>query len=266
MTIGIGEFADCVNVPDERFSARVADYQQFRPHYSSKIVELLKREFDFRPSWEVLDVGCGTGLSALIFLRAGCRVFGLEPNDQMRCAAEELLAPFPAFQSVAGKAEAIPLPNRSCDLVVCGESFQWIDCYIARQEFLRVLRPANRALVMWNAKQPGTSPLMDDIRNLSRAFRLPHSRPRYGDISEESYRVFFGGSHYHHFSLAFPFAVNLLQLQGLLRSYSSMPTVGDERYEEMMRAIAEVFSRHERDGSVALPFATELYFGELRLS
>ena len=40
----------------------------------------------------IADIGSGTGLSAEMFLKNGNTVFGVEPNREMRLAAERLLA------------------------------------------------------------------------------------------------------------------------------------------------------------------------------
>ena len=38
----------------------------------------------------VADIGSGTGLFAGLLLQSGCQVFAVEPNDEMRHAAEQL--------------------------------------------------------------------------------------------------------------------------------------------------------------------------------
>lgn len=76
--------------PTRRFSDRVADYVRYRPGYPDGVVEILEREAGLTPASVVADLGSGTGISARLFLARGCRVFGVEPNREMRRAAEEL--------------------------------------------------------------------------------------------------------------------------------------------------------------------------------
>src|SRR5687767_5807129 len=97
-----------------RFSNRVETYVRYRPDYPTEVVPLLARETGLRPGWVVADVGSGTGISAELLLRAGCVVHGVEPNQEMRLAAESILARHgTAFRSVNAPAEATTLPDAS---------------------------------------------------------------------------------------------------------------------------------------------------------
>src|SRR5229473_7559067 len=101
----------------QRFSNRVADYVRFRPGYPEEILPLLKTWTNFRPEHVVADIGSGTGLLSKLFLDFGNRVFGVEPNDEMRSAGEEFLSTYPNFNSITGSAEATTIPSDSVDFV-----------------------------------------------------------------------------------------------------------------------------------------------------
>ncbi len=77
--------------PTQRFSTRVANYVKYRPSYPKAIIDLLATECGLTPNSVVADVGSGTGLLAELFLKAGNRVLGVEPNREMREAGEQLL-------------------------------------------------------------------------------------------------------------------------------------------------------------------------------
>ena len=81
--------------PDERFSDRVHNYIRFRPGHPSGIVALLEEAAALAPGAKIADIGSGTGISSAIFLQAGYQVTGVEPNEAMRGAAEQLLADSP---------------------------------------------------------------------------------------------------------------------------------------------------------------------------
>jgi ubiquinone/menaquinone biosynthesis C-methylase UbiE len=82
--------------------------------------------------WLVADIGSGTGNLARLFLDAGHQVIGVEPNLEMRKAGERMLADHPAFHSLDGTAECIPLETKSVDLVTVGQALHWFD--VIRQE------------------------------------------------------------------------------------------------------------------------------------
>ena len=102
----------------KRFSNRVADYVRFRPHYPEGLIPLLRKEIGLDKSWTIADVGSGTGISTEPFLKNGNAIVGIEPNGEMRQAAESLLAHYPNFKSINGTAEATGLENGSVDAVI----------------------------------------------------------------------------------------------------------------------------------------------------
>jgi len=86
-----------------RFSTRVADYVKYRPGYPPAVLRLLEEECGLDSTSVVADVGSGTGLLSELFLRNGNRVYGVEPNREMREAGAGLLSSYPNFFSVDGR-------------------------------------------------------------------------------------------------------------------------------------------------------------------
>jgi SAM-dependent methyltransferase len=114
--------------PTQRFSSRVENYVRYRPSYPSGLMDLLARECGLTFHSRVADIGSGTGLLARLFLDIGCEVLGVEPNPGMRQAEERLLAQWPRFRSVDGRAEATTLPDCSVDFVTAAQAFHWFEC------------------------------------------------------------------------------------------------------------------------------------------
>ncbi|HTR64519.1 MAG TPA: hypothetical protein VMH85_02015, partial [Terriglobales bacterium] len=76
----------------QRFSSRVDTYVRFRPGYPPELLALLRSECGLTPGSVIADIGSGTGKLSELFLENGNRVFAVEPNLEMRTAAERLLA------------------------------------------------------------------------------------------------------------------------------------------------------------------------------
>src|SRR5262249_8570212 len=95
--------------PTRRFSSRVEPYIRYRPGYPPEVLEILESRCGLNPVSVVADVGSGTGILTELFLKNGNLVYGVEPNREMREAAETLLKSYPQFISVTGKAEATTL-------------------------------------------------------------------------------------------------------------------------------------------------------------
>src|SRR5260221_8296798 len=130
----------CTNAK-QRFSNRVTDYVRYRPGYPAEILPLLQTWTSFRANHVVADIGSGTGLLSKLFLDFGNRVFGVEPNDEMRSAGEEFLSPYPNFTSITGSAETTTIPSDSVPLVAAGHASHWFQLPAARNEFHRILKP-----------------------------------------------------------------------------------------------------------------------------
>ena len=108
-----------------------------------------------RPGERVLDVACGTGVVARAAARqvdvAGT-VVGLDLNPERLAVASMLPAGEGAVIAWrAGDAAALPLPERSFDVVVCQQGLQFFpDRAAALREMRRVLVPGGRlALSAW---------------------------------------------------------------------------------------------------------------------
>lgn len=117
-----------------------AHYAAYRPALHSLI---LQRVLAGAGPFDVgLDVGSGTGHSA-IALAAHCgHVHGIEPSPAMLRAA----APHAKVSYHAGSAEGIPLPDGSVDVVTFAGSLSYADRAAAGAEVRRVCR--NSAVVI----------------------------------------------------------------------------------------------------------------------
>lgn len=134
--------------PTGRFTARVDDYARWRPGYPPEVVSFWRGCHGWRPGDTIADLGSGTGIMSDLLLNAGLRVRGVEPNEDMRRAAERRFAGWEDFTSVAGSAEATTLADRSADGAVAAQAFHWFNPKTTRAELLRVLRPPGRVGVV----------------------------------------------------------------------------------------------------------------------
>jgi SAM-dependent methyltransferase len=114
--------------PTQRFTNRVDHYIRYRPSYPRAVLDLLKTECGLTDTSTIADVGSGPGILSELFLENVNHVLGIEPNREMREAAELQLGGHPCFTSVAGTAEATTLDDSSVDFVVAGQAFHWSLC------------------------------------------------------------------------------------------------------------------------------------------
>jgi SAM-dependent methyltransferase len=125
-----------------RFSDRVENYVRYRPGYPPELLQSLRQECGLLCQHVIADIASGTGIWTRMLLENGNTVFAVEPNPEMREAGERLLATFPKFTSIEGRAEATRLDHGSADFVTAAQAAHWFDRAAARKEFARILKPS----------------------------------------------------------------------------------------------------------------------------
>lgn len=248
--------------PTRRFSDRVADYVRCRPRYPEALLRALETEVGLGPASAVADIGSGTGISAEILLRSGCSVYGVEPNDAMRRAAEKVLADEERFHSVAGTAEETTLPDASVDLVTAGQAFHWFDRVRFRAEAARILRPGGRVALFWNRRRTDTTPFLRGYEDLLLRFGTDYRQVDHAQLGPADFEGFFGGPYTARF-FANQQRFDFEGLRGRLLSSSYAPGPGHPAHEPMLAALRGLFDRHQEEGWVRFEYDTELYVGEV---
>jgi SAM-dependent methyltransferase len=211
----------------------------------------------------VADVGSGTGILTGLLLERGCRVLAVEPNREMRAAAERRLGGDERFTSVAGRAEETGLAPASVDLVTAGQAFHWFDAARAREEFRRILRPGGVVALLWNDRKVDATPFLRAYEALLRRFGTDYAEVQHRTAKAQEVEAFFGPG--RHAVAVFPGRqdLDLEGLRGRLLSSSYVPEAGHPDHEPMLAALGEIFAAHERDGTVALEYDTVVYHGRL---
>lgn len=247
--------------PIARFTNRAADYARARPSYPDAAIDaILQADADPR-SLIVADVGAGTGIASVLLAdrEVVSRVMAVEPNEDMRAAA-------PAHAKITwvnASGERTSLADASVDVVVCAQSFHWMDPRTALPEFARIINPLSplrRVALIWNqhdtaqpamgaycalmqrhAVDPPNSPW-----NLARCDALEHT-PHFRDPR----------------CLTFP-NEQVLTRDGLLaRAFSAsyLPNDGPAR-EAAVQELHALFDEHALDDRVTLAYHTVLHLAE----
>jgi SAM-dependent methyltransferase len=78
-------------------------------------------------------------------------VVAVEPDDRMRAVLAESM---PEVRALAGRGEAIPLPDASVDAVMASSSWHWMDTVHTLIEVGRVLVPGGTLAAVWSGPDP----------------------------------------------------------------------------------------------------------------
>jgi SAM-dependent methyltransferase len=243
-----------------RFSDRVENYVRFRPGYPAEVLDVLRAATGLAPGQAVADVGSGTGISARLFLDAGHPVYAVEPNAEMRAAAEAMLGGDARFHSVAGSAEATTLPDASVDYVVAAQAFHWFDPAKVGTEWKRILRPGGWMVLLWNTRQTDSTPFLRAYEALLHEHGTDYASVNHENVTEDSIRAVLGAG-YARRVVPSAQVFDYESLQGRLLSSSYAPNVDHPGHAPMLAALRSIFDEHQQDGHVRFEYDTEIYFG-----
>jgi ubiquinone/menaquinone biosynthesis C-methylase UbiE len=247
----------------QRFSNRVADYARYRPSYPLALVVLLAKECGLRPEHVVADIGSGTGLLSKLFLDHGSRVYGVEPNAEMRAGGEEFLGDYANFTSVNGSAEATTLANASVDFVTVGQAFHWFDVSAAQREFRRILKPGGWAVVVWQDRRMDETPFAREYEDVLVRFGIDYEAVKDSYPETEKMRNFSDAGTFQTHDLPNHQDFDWEGLRGRLRSSSYAPAENHPNHAPMIEELRRMFDAYQRNGAVRMEYFARVYFGKL---
>jgi SAM-dependent methyltransferase len=247
--------------PTRRFSNRVTNYVKFRPSYPPELLPFLTEAIGVAPDFVVADVGSGTGISSGLFLKAGHEVYAVEPNAEMRGAAERQLAPYPKFHSLAGTAADTGLPDGSVDLVTAFQAFHWFDPVEAKREFRRILRPGGAIAIVWNDRLTHATPFLRAYEQLLLKHGTDYQRVRHSNVSPEVLGRFFEPGGYRLRVLTNEQVFDFEGVLGRLLSSSYAPAEGEAGFEPMLHDLRAIYREFSVEGRVRFLYETRVYYG-----
>ena len=245
-----------------RFSSRVGNYVRYRPAYPSAVLDLLKSDCGLTAASVIADVASGTGIFTRMLLENGNRVFGVEPNVEMRKAGEKFLRAYPHFTSVAGTGEATTLAEHSVDFVTAAQAAHWFDREKARREFIRICRPGGWTVLLWNERRTGSTPFLRAYEQLLVEYGTDYQEVRY-ERTIQQIETFFAPSPFQLCIFDYHQDFDYPALEGRLLSSSYTPQADDAGHAPMLRDLRRVFDAHQVHDRVTFEYDTRVYYGRL---
>lgn len=247
---------------ENRFDGRSSDYSLYRPDYPHDLLPVIKLEFNLLESATVADIGSGTGKLARLFLENGNRVYGVEPNAEMREQASKDLSSYRNYVTIEGSAENTGLPDNSVDFVVVGQAFHWFDPMETKKEFKRIMTSSGVVILVWNdrvEKNTGINSAYEEIcKKYSKGYHATGSLLSSDELISE-----FFGDDMRKFAVPNPQKMDLDGFKGRYLSASySLPST-HSKYGTTMRALQKAFKENSKGGYVTMEHITRVFAGHL---
>lgn len=247
----------------KRFLDRVKNYIKYRPDYPKEMLFFLKEEIGLSSLHTIADIGSGTGISSEIFLKNGNKVYGVEPNDEMRKAAEKLLKDYNNFISVNARAEATTLETHSIDYVVAGQAFHWFDAFEAKKEFKRIIKPEGLIILIWNQRKADATSFLKKYDELLYTFGTDYEKVTHKNIDEKRIQDFFHPNSFKVKTFENKQIFDFESLKGRLLSSSYVPTSEHPTYSAMIEELQRIFEENKVNGKIEFLYDTNVYYGRI---
>lgn len=247
----------------KKFDGRAKDYTVSRPSYAIELIDHLYINYGISELSIIADIGSGTGKFAKHLLERGSEVYCVEPNEDMRCAAENELREYTNFHSVQGNAENTMLEAGFVDYITTAQAFHWFDVKKFKQECSRIIKNRGKVFLIWNVRD--SADLLNQELHQIYSKYCPDFKGFSGGIEQDDPRImeFFSGRYdYVSFDNPLHFDKEKFIARSLSGSYSLKD--GDSEYEEYMEALIAVFNKHSNKGIVSIGNQSVAYIGTIK--
>ena len=243
-----------------RFSDRVEAYQKYRPGYPDALVAALIEKAGLGAGTAIADLGSGTGIFTRLLLEQNCRVFAVEPNANMRHAAEVLLSDYQQFTSIDAPAERTGLADNSIDLVTAAQAFHWFNNEATKAEFDRILKPGGKLALIWN-KRKVSQPFQQAYHAILSEYAPEYAKVNHMSLNEDDIAGFFatGSMEILHFDNSQQ--LDFSGLIGRLKSASYCPAENSPQYIPMVTELVALFDQYAANAVIDFEYDSQLYLG-----
>jgi SAM-dependent methyltransferase len=240
----------------QAFSQVHEDYEHGRPVYAEAAVEWAIATFSI-PRGRMLDLGAGTGKLTRLIVPRAAQVVAVEPVAAMRGV---LAREVPEAIALDGRAEAIPLDERSVDAVFAGQAFHWFAPAPTLDEVARVLRPGGALVLLWNHWRLGESAWVDEL-----AAAIGEKRRKVSDAAPEWRPVLAADERFEPVRDTGADHDEVTDAEGVLalvRSHSPVAVLPEDERTALLERIAVLVEG--TPPPLLLPYRTEAYGTRLR--
>ena len=249
---------------EDKFNGMGKIYSKYRPSYPVNFIDYLFTDVGISQGSTIADIGSGTGILTRQLLEKGSKVYGVEPNDDMRAIAEANLKDFSKFKSINGNAENTTIAENSLDYITVAQAFHWFDREKFKKECQRILKHEGKVILVWNTRDNESKLVMENYE-VNRKY-CPNfkgfSDGMYGKTNEDDFSDFFNGKYETKV-----FANNLiLDIDGFIgRNLSASYALksNDAQYDDYVNELKKIYEKYSNNGELIMPNFTRSYVGKV---
>lgn len=242
----------------EVFSNKVDAYKNFRPSYPEDAILYLKK-LGVSNNSTIADIGSGTGIFSEQIITEVKKLYGIEPNKEMRKAAGIKLEKFTNHVSVDSCAEETKLESNSVDYITVAQAFHWFDTKKALAEFKRILRSSGKLILLWNRRET-TSAFLRNYETILKNHLPSYNEVKHQILTDEKIKDCFS-EYYKKSEFSNTHELDFDGLKGRLLSCSYSPHIDASNYELLMNKIEELFEMYNHNGVIDFQYSTTIYSG-----
>ena len=249
---------------ENKFNGMGKIYSKYRPSYPINFIDYLFTDVGICQSSTIADIGSGTGILTGQLLEKGIKVYGIEPNCDMRAIAQSNLKNFPGFISVNGSAENTTIGDNSVDYITVAQAFHWFDREEFKKECQRILKPGGKVILVWNSRD-NKSEIVVENYEVNRKY-CPNfkgfSDGMYGETNKDDFSDFFKGKYE---TKVFPNNL-IFDMDGFIgRNLSSSYALksDDAQYNNYVNELKKIYEKYSNKGQLIMSNLTLSYFGSV---
>ncbi len=133
----------------------------------------------------------------------------------------------------------------------------------AKQEFLRILKPGGKAILIWNQRLTSGTPFLEGYEQLLQSYGTDYKDVNHKNVSTETIQDFFHKGKFTKATFAYRQLFDFEGLRGRLASSSYTPAPDHPDYGAMIEQLKSLFEATKMDGQVSFDYETELYWGRV---
>lgn len=248
----------------DRFTDKAEKYEKYRPSYPKQSLDIIQYECHITLNNDIVvaDIGSGTGKFTELLLEKYCKVYAVEPNDNMRAIAEDKFIGNLNYKSINNTAENTGLDDNSVDLITVAQALHYFDVEKVKIEFRRILKLNGKVALLWNFRYK-ESDFMKEYEKIVYTFHSKDLQPTFAQdkMNDSVYNKLF--SEYKVFSIPYIQELDFDDLWGRALSSNHAPKKDDPNYDELYKNIKKIFDKYQHNKKINFEYHTKVVIGNI---